>query len=205
MGTRTLFSSLNALNGKEIGSCMQRHRHQEFIRSLNSLSRVARHPRWTLHFTPTSTSWLNAVEGFFAKLTKRRSKRGVFRSIGELQTTINRFLGETNADPQPFRWVEDPDKIIATVKSAKVGTKCYIHSPVIAEPRWQIRPYLCRGPIDRNNAGLLWTALIRTAVLIRIIDSPRPIEGIRGNEANSNINTRKRSTWSGCAKCTCQI
>jgi transposase len=77
---------------------------------------LARHPRWTFHFTPTSASWLNAVEGVFAKLTKRRLKRGVFRSIVELQAAINRFLAETNADPRPFRWTKDPDTIIAAVE-----------------------------------------------------------------------------------------
>ena len=65
---------------------------------------LARHPRLTFHFTPTSASWLNAVEGFFAKLTRRRLKRGVFRSVVELQAAINRFLEETNADPKPFVW-----------------------------------------------------------------------------------------------------
>jgi transposase len=76
---------------------------------------LARHPRWTFHFTPTSASWLNAVEGFFAKLTKRRLKRGVFRSIVDLQAAINRFLAETNHQPKPFIWTADPDKIIAAV------------------------------------------------------------------------------------------
>ena len=141
-GTTTLFAALNVLNGKVIGRCMQRHRHQEFIRFLNAIEAavpagklihaiadnyathkhpkvrawLARHPRWTFHFTPTSASWLNAIEGFFAKLTKRRLKRGVFRSILELQAAINRFLTETNTDPRPFRWTKDPDKIIAAVK-----------------------------------------------------------------------------------------
>ena len=73
-----------------------------------------RHPRWTFHFT-LSASWLNAVEGFFATLTKRRLKRGVFRSTVELQAAIKRFA-ETNADPRPFRWTKRPDKIIAAVK-----------------------------------------------------------------------------------------
>jgi transposase len=141
-GTTTLFAALNVLDGKVIGRCMQRHRHQEYIRFLNAVEAMvpagklihavadnyathkhpkvrewlARHPRWTFHFTPTSASWLNAVEGFFAKLTKRRLKRGVFRSIVELQAAINRFLIETNADPRPFHWTKDPDKIIAAVK-----------------------------------------------------------------------------------------
>jgi transposase len=141
-GTTTLFAALNVLEGKVIGRCMQRHRHQEFIRFLNAVEAavpagkmihaivdnyathkhpkvrawLARHPRWTFHFTPTSASWLNAVEGYFAKLTRRRLKRGVFCSVVELQTAINRFLAETNANPRPFQWNKDPDKIIAAVK-----------------------------------------------------------------------------------------
>jgi hypothetical protein len=74
---------------------------------------LTRHPRFVFHYTPTSASWLNAVEGFFAKLTKRRLKRGVFCSIVDLQAAINRFPWETNDDPKPFAWTADPDKIIA--------------------------------------------------------------------------------------------
>ena len=77
---------------------------------------LQRHPRFVFHYTPTSASWLNAVEGFFAKLTKRRLKRGVFRSIVDLQAAINRFLDETNDNPRPFTWTADPDNIIAAVK-----------------------------------------------------------------------------------------
>ena len=74
---------------------------------------LKRHPRWTFHFTPTSCSWLNAVEGFFAKLTRRRLKRGVFHSIVDLQAAINRFIAEHNTQPKPFVCKADPDKIIA--------------------------------------------------------------------------------------------
>jgi hypothetical protein len=75
---------------------------------------VQRHPRWTLHLTPTSSSWLNAVEGFFAKLTRRGLKHGVFYSLVDLQAAINRFIKEYNAnDAKPFIWKADPDKIIA--------------------------------------------------------------------------------------------
>ena len=139
-GTTTLFAALNVLDGTIIGQNMQRHRHQEFIRFLNRIERdipadkaihaivdnyaahkhekvrawLTRHPRWTLHFTPTSSSWLNAVEGFFAKLTRRRLKRGVFRSLIDLQAAINRFIAEYNDnDAKPFKWTADPDKIIA--------------------------------------------------------------------------------------------
>ena len=133
-GTTTLFAALNVLDGTVIGHNMKRHRHQEFIRFLNTIEArvpkrkaihaivdnyathkhpkvrawLARHPRWTFHFTPTSASWLNAVESFFAKLTRRRLKRGVFRSVDELKAAINRFLAETNADPKPFVWTADP-------------------------------------------------------------------------------------------------
>ena len=140
-GTTTLFAALDVLEGTVIGRCMQRHRHQEFIRFLNAIEAevpigkvvhvildnygahkhpkvrawLDRHPRFVFHFTPTSCSWLNAVETFFAKLTKRRLKRGVFRSIVELQTAINLFLEEANHDPKPFVWTADPNRILAAV------------------------------------------------------------------------------------------
>ncbi len=75
-----------------------------------------RHPRFVFHYTPTSCSWLSAVEGFFAKLTRRRLKRGVCCSIVELQAAINRFLAETNNDPKPFTWTADPNSIIVAVR-----------------------------------------------------------------------------------------
>ena len=141
-GTTTLFAALDLLDGKVIGRCMQRHRHQEFIRFLNAIEAqlpagkvvhaildnyathkhpkvrqwLDRHPPFIFHFTPTSCSWLNAVEGFFAKLAKRRLKRGTFRSVVGLQIAINRFVAETNHDPKPFTWTADPDKIIAAVR-----------------------------------------------------------------------------------------
>ena len=141
-GTTTLFAAMNVLDGTVIGRNMQRHRHQEFIRFLNAVERevpagktvhaildnyaahkhptgrqwLARHPRWTFHFTPTSASWLNAVEGFFATLAKRRLKRGVFHSVADLQAAINRFLDDHNAQSKPFEWTADPDIIIAAAR-----------------------------------------------------------------------------------------
>jgi hypothetical protein len=70
---------------------------------------------WTFHFTPTSCSWPNAVEAFFAKLSRRRLERGVFRSVADLQEAINRFVSETNDHPKPFAWTADPNRIIAAV------------------------------------------------------------------------------------------
>jgi len=141
-GTTTLFAAMNILDGTVIGQNMQRHRHQEFIRFLNAIDAkvpagkmvhvvldnyaahkhpkvlqwLARHERFIFHFTPTSCSWLNAIEGFFATLTKRRLKRGVFRSVVDLQAAINRFLEEHNENSNPFTWTADPDKIIAAVR-----------------------------------------------------------------------------------------
>jgi transposase len=80
---------------------------------------LGRHPRWIFHFTPTSASWLNAVEGFFAKLTRRRLSRGVFRSVEDLKHAINRFIAETNGDPKPFVWTADPRRVLAAVKRGK--------------------------------------------------------------------------------------
>ncbi len=75
---------------------------------------LARHPRWTFHFIPTSSSWLNAVEGFFAKLARRRLKYGVFHSVVDLQAAINRFVAEHNeTEAKPFIWRADPNEIIA--------------------------------------------------------------------------------------------
>jgi hypothetical protein len=80
------------------------------------LALLARHPRWIFHFTPTSCSWLNAVETVFAKLTKRRLKRGVFPSVVALQEAINGFVAAHNRDPKPFGWRADPMAIIAAAK-----------------------------------------------------------------------------------------
>src|ERR1700730_17495642 len=78
-----------------------------------------RHPRFVFHYTPKSASWLNAVEGFFANLSKRRLKRGVFRSLVDLQAAIKRFLAETNDNPKPFVWTADPKRVLAAVKRGK--------------------------------------------------------------------------------------
>ena len=109
---------------------MRRHRHQEFIRFLNAVERavpagkvvhaivdnyaahkqpnvlkwLADHPRWTFHFTPTSASWLNAVEGFFSAITRRQIRRGVFQSVDELQSATTRYIDACNSECRPFIW-----------------------------------------------------------------------------------------------------
>jgi len=143
-GTTTPFAALDVLQGTVLGRCMQRHRHQEFIRFLNAVEAavpagklvhaiadnyaahkhpkvrawLARHPRWVFHFTPTSACWLNAVETFFSALTRKRLKRGVFRSIVDLQAAINRYVSEHNHDPKPFVWTKTANAILA--KTARI-------------------------------------------------------------------------------------
>ena len=138
-GTTTLFAALNVLDGTVIGRCMHQHRHAEFIRFLNDVERAVpagklieavvdnyathkhpnvkawleRHPRWTFHFTPTSGSWLNAVENFFSVLTRKRIRRGSFHSLFNLQAAIKRYLAEHNPDPKPFVWKASAASILA--------------------------------------------------------------------------------------------
>ena len=81
---------------------------------------LARHPRWTFHFTPTSASWLNAVENFFSKMTRQRIRRGVFRSIADLQAAINAYLAEHNASPKPFLWTKSAEAIRAKLERCPV-------------------------------------------------------------------------------------
>ena len=120
--------------------------HLEFIRFLNAVERqvaanrpihvvldnyathkhpkvlawLACHPRWTFHFTPTSASWLNAVENFFSKMTRQRIRRGVFRSIADLQGAINAYLAEYNASPKPFIWTKSAEAIMAKLDRCPV-------------------------------------------------------------------------------------
>jgi transposase len=81
---------------------------------------LARHPRWTFHFTPTSASWLNVVENFFSKMTRQRIRRGVFRSIADLQAAINAYLAEHNASPKPLVWTKSAEAILAKLDRCPV-------------------------------------------------------------------------------------
>jgi transposase len=148
-GTTTLFAALNVLDGRVIGRCMQQHRHEEFIRFLNNIERAVpmgklieavvdnyathkhpkvkawleRHPRWTFHFTPTSGSWLNAVESFFSVLTRKRIRRGSFHSLVDLQAAIKRYLAEHNAEPKPFVWKASAASILAKLERLPVSSE----------------------------------------------------------------------------------
>lgn len=138
-GTTTLFAALQVVEGRVIGECYPRHRHQEFLQFLRRLDAefpgpvslhlildnygthghervrhwLSRHPRFVLHFIPTSSSWLNLVERWFAELSQKTVRRGVFRSVAELQAAIHGFLAAWNAQPKPFVWTANIEKILA--------------------------------------------------------------------------------------------
>jgi transposase len=144
-GTTTLFAALNVHEGTVIGACLPKHRHDEFLRFLRKLDRqtdqalavhvivdnyathkhanvkdwLNRHPRFHLHFTPTSASWVNLVERFFRDITEERIRRGVFHSVADLETAIMDYLEHHNADPKPYQWTAKPDTILAKVAKAK--------------------------------------------------------------------------------------
>ena len=144
-GTTTLFAALNVADGTVIGQCQSRHRHHEWLKFLQLLDAqtpadrdlhlildnyathkhpkvkkwLTRHPRFHLHFTPTSASWLNMVERFFRELTTKRLRRGVFRSLPELIETISAYLKYYNKQPTPFVWTATASDILAKVKRAR--------------------------------------------------------------------------------------
>ena len=144
-GTTTLFAALSMLDGKVIGDCMPRHRHQEFIRFLNKIdaetpspldlhlivdnyathkhprvkSWMRRHPRFHIHFIPTSSSWLNLVERWFREITDKRIRRGTFRSVEQLIQAITDYIQQHNRSPKPFVWTAKADEILAKVQRAR--------------------------------------------------------------------------------------
>jgi len=143
-GTTSLFAALNVATGEVIGKCYRRHRQQEFLKFLNEIdSQVKRepgveihlildnygthqtpavkrwfqrHPEYHLHFTPTSGSWLNQVERFFAEITEKQIRRGVFRSVAALEKAIMEYLATHNENPRPFVWTANADLILDRVK-----------------------------------------------------------------------------------------
>jgi transposase len=146
-GTTTLFAALDVLTGKVIGQCLPRHRHEEFLRFLRKIERevpkglqvhlicdnyathkhpdvkawLAKHPRFHLHFTPTSASWLNLVERWFRELTDKALRRGVFHSVPDLIAKIEEYLAAHNDDPKPFVWTATADDILAKVARGRVA------------------------------------------------------------------------------------
>ena len=141
-GTTSLFAALDVRAGTVIGRCMPRHRAAEFRRFLDAVEAAvpadldvhvvmnnagihqaplvrdwfAARPRWHVHHTPISASWLNQIERFFALLTDRALRRGVHRSTAELEASIEAYISATNADPRPFRWTKSADDILAAVQ-----------------------------------------------------------------------------------------
>lgn len=142
-GTTSLFAALNVATGQIIGHCHQRHRHQEFLKFLEQIDQtipeepgveihlvmdnyathktprvqrwLARRPRYHVHFTPTSASWLNQVERFFAEITQKRIRRGAFRSVRALEKAILEYLDHHNQNSKPFTWTADADLILSRV------------------------------------------------------------------------------------------
>ena len=144
-GTTTLFAALSMLDGKVIGECMPRHRHQEFIRFLKTIdvktpseldlhviadnyathkhprvtSWIKRHPRFHLHFIPTSSSWANMVERWFREITDKRIRRCVFKNVPELIGAIQEYLDNHNQNPKIFKWTASVEQILAKVAKCK--------------------------------------------------------------------------------------
>jgi transposase len=145
-GTTTLFAALDVLTGTVIGQCLARHRHTEFLKFLKTIDRevpkrlqihlildnyathnhpsvkawLAKHPRFHLHFTPTSASWVNMVEIFFGQLSAKAIRRGIFTSVPALIDAIETYLAAHNQDPQPFQWTATTDQILAKVRRGRV-------------------------------------------------------------------------------------
>ena len=150
-GTTTLFAALSTLDGKVIGRCAQRHRHIEWLDFLRQIDRetpkdkelhlvcdnyathkhpaviawLAKHPRFTVHFTPTSASWLNMVERFFRSISTERLERGVFRSVTELICAIEQYIATHNQNPKPFVWTARANDILQKVirANARIGSR----------------------------------------------------------------------------------
>ena len=144
-GTTTLFAALNMLDGTVIGDCMPRHRHQEFIRFLQLInvktpsdltlhmivdnygthkhprvqSWLKRHPRFVLHFTPTSSSWLNLIERWFSEITTKRIRRGSFKSVKDLIKAINQYIESHNQNPRVFVWTASVQSIMKKISKCK--------------------------------------------------------------------------------------
>jgi transposase len=144
-GTTTLFAALNVLEGTVIGQCQSRHRHQEFLRFLDRIDEsvetgleihlildnygthkhpevkkwLEARPRYHVHFTPTSSSWLNQIERWFAEITRKRIRRGTFHSVRDLIRTIHEYIRHNNKNPRPFQWVASASRIIRKVSKYK--------------------------------------------------------------------------------------
>lgn len=144
-GTTTLFAALSVTDGTLISQCQPRHRHQEWIKFLKTIDRetvpefdlhlivdnyathkhpkvqawLKRHPRFHMHFTPTSSSWLNVVERWFRELTQKRLRRGVFRSVPELVQAITEYAAHHNTNPRGFQWTKKAEEILKKVARAK--------------------------------------------------------------------------------------
>jgi transposase len=146
-GTSTLFAALEVFSGEVIGECKQRHRHQEFLSFLKTINKqtprdkalhvivdnysthkhekvkdwLKRNKRVTLHFIPTSSSWLNLVERFFGLITEKQIRRGVFSSVADLEEKIMQFIDTHNENPKPFVWTKPVEEIMAKINRGRLA------------------------------------------------------------------------------------
>lgn len=146
-GTTTLFAAISVFDGLVISQCQPKHRHQEWLKFLKTIDAetppeldlhlvvdnyathkhpkvlrwLAKHPRFHVHFTPTSSSWLNLIERWFRDLTQRRLRRGIFRSVAELQRAIQNYVDQHNSNPQPFVWTKSASQILEKVRRARAA------------------------------------------------------------------------------------
>ena len=144
-GTTCLFGALNVLDGTVIGTCYPRHRHEKFLMFLRKIDRgtphglalhlildnygthnhpnvkkwLQTHPRFHLHFTPTSSSWLNLIERWFGAIPRKRIRRGVFKCVPELVAAIEEFIRINNKNPKPFVWTKKVDEILEKISNCK--------------------------------------------------------------------------------------
>jgi transposase len=144
-GTTTFFAALDVKTGKVIGECLPKHREKAFIRLRKKIDKVVeknlaihaicdnysthktpqgkvwltKHPRFKLHFIPTSSSWLNLVERLFAEITRQKLRRGVFKSVDDLIAAIDAWVADRNANPKPFKWTKNADTILEKIARAR--------------------------------------------------------------------------------------
>ena len=186
-GTTSLFAALDVATGRVIGKCYRRHRAREFLDFLKEIDRrvpegldvhivmdnyathktapvkawLARRAHWHVHFTPTSASWINQVERWFAELTRKQLQRGVHHSTRQLEADIRAFVDKHNEDPKPFKWTKSADDILAAVKRFCLRVDqnlCHELQFQVTSPRWR----------------LPWRASWRRG-------NPRPSDGRRGH------------------------
>jgi transposase len=186
-GTTSLFAALDVASGSVIAQHYRRHRHQEFLRFLKLIDDAVpdgldlhlicdnyathktpavqkwllRHPRFHLHFTPTSSSWLNLIERWFAELTNRKLRRSAHRSVTELEAGIRKWIIEWNQDPKPFVWTKTANKILEDPQPTAAGLTAQQTTARYQDARGRCSPLLPADRAGRRRAGPSWLRATR--------------------------------------------